>query len=87
MALGHLHLLDCSEEEGIKDYQGEEMQVPSVHSLRSVEILTTKGANPGEKTGGRRKLHYRKCGKSSTVVKGHSWYVEDEESHLTGALF
>ena len=63
------------------------MQVPSVHSLQSVEILTARGANPGEKTGGRRKLHYRKCGKSSTVVEGHSWYVEDEENHLTGALF
>lgn len=63
------------------------MEVPSIHSLQSVEIPTARGASPGEKTGGRRNLHSMKCGKSATVVRDHSLYVENKESHLMEALF
>ena len=65
----------------------EEIQVPSVHSLQSVDIAAPRGANQGEEMGERRKPHSKKCGKSATIVKGHGGYREGGGSHLPGALF
>lgn len=67
----HLRLWDCS---GVEDCQ-KKCKFP-VFTLSRVLTFPPRGANSGEETGERRKPHSKKCGKSTTIAKGHGGYRE-----------